>query len=146
MKIRKPNITEPITNNQESDKVIIDGLMTAEDLVDLGVNAGVNTIEQLRAMYPKNPELEKRELEMMSDEKLAEKLRIAGKDNDEKINAIYQNQLLKNKINETRTEIQKLNKEFKKTHEQNLVYEKDRKIKELEDALEKYKNKIDTKE
>lgn len=142
MKIRKPNKTEPRTNNQESDKVVIDGLMTAEDLTDLGIKAGINTIEQLRAMYPKNTELEARELEIMSDEALANKLRMAGKDNDEKINAIYQNQLLKNKINETRSEIQKLNKEFKKSHEENLIYEKDRKIKELEETLEKYKNKI----
>lgn len=142
MKIRKPNKNKPIANNQESDKVVIDGLMTAEDLTDFGVRAGINTIEQLRAMYPKNTELEARELEIMSDEALANKLRIAGKDNDEKINAIYQNQLLKNKINETRAEIQKLNKEFKKSHEENIIYEKDRKIKELEETLEKYKNKI----
>ena len=142
MKIRKPNKTKPTENDQKSDKVVIDGLMTAEDLTDLGVKAGVNTIEHLRAMYPKNPELEKKELEIMSDEALAEKLRIAGKDNDEKINAIYQNQLLKNKINETRTEIQKLNQDYKKTHEENIIYEKDRKIRELEETIEKYKNKI----
>ena len=142
MKIRQPNKTEPRQNNQESDKVVIDGLMTAEDLTDLGVKAGINTIEQLRAMYPKNPELEKRELEIMSDEALVERLRLAGKDNDEKINAIYQNQLLKNKIHETRNEIQRLNKEYKKSHEENLIYEKDRKIKELEETIEKYKNKI----
>ena len=143
MKIRKPNNNQPIVNNQESDKVVIDGLMTAEDLTDLGVKAGVNTIEQLKAMYPKNPELEQRELEIMSDEELVKKLRIAGKDNDEKINAIYQNQLLKNKINETRAEIQKLNKEYQKSHEENLVYEKDRKIRELENELLKYKNKVE---
>ena len=77
----------------------------------------------------------------MSDEKLAERLRIAGKENDEKINLIYSNQLLKNKINETRAEINKLNKEFEKTHEENKLYEKDRKIKELEDALKEYQNK-----
>ena len=98
MKIRRPNRNKPIANNQESDKVIMDGLMTAEDLTDLGVRAGINTIEQIRAMYPKNEELEKRELEIMSDEELVKKLRIAGKDNDEKINAFYQNQLIKNKI------------------------------------------------
>ena len=116
--------------------------MTAEDLTDLGVKAGMNTIEQLRAMYPKNPDLEKRELEIINDEALAEKLRIAGKDNDEKINAIYQNQLLKNKINETRSEIQKLNKEYQKTHEENLIYEKDRKIRELETELKKFQEKV----
>lgn len=143
MTIKQPNKTSPIANNQESDKVIIDGLMTAEDLTDLGMRAGMNTIEQLRSMYPKNPKLEAKELEIMSDEALANKLRIAGKDNDEKINAIYQNQLLKNKINETRSEIQKLNKEFQKSHEENLIYEKDRKIKELEETLAKYKNKIE---
>lgn len=142
MKIRKPNNNKPTANNQESDKVVIDGLMTAEDLTDLGVRAGINTIEQIRAMYPKNEELEKRELEIMSDEELVKKLRIAGKDNDEKINAFYQNQLIKNKIKETRDEIQKLDKEYKKSHEENIVYEKDRKIRELEETIEKYKNKI----
>ena len=142
MTIRKGNNTKPISNNQESDKVVIDGLMTAEDLTDLGVKAGINTIEQLRAMYPKNPELEQRELDIISDEALAEKLRIAGKDNDEKINAIYNNQLLKNKINETRAEIQRLNKEFKRTHEENLIYEKDRKIRELEQTIENFKTQI----
>ena len=143
MKLRRGNHTAPIANSQESDKVVIDGLMTAEDLTNLGQVAGMNTIEQLRAMYPKNTELEKRELDLMSDEALTAKLRIAGKDNDEKINAIYKNQLLKNKINETRNESQKLNKEFQKSHEENILYEKDRKIRELEETIEKYKNKIE---
>lgn len=142
MKIRTPNKTEPIANNQKSDKVVIDGLMTAEDLTDLGTRAGINTIEQLKAMYPKNPELEQRELDIMTNESLTEKLRIAGKDNDEKINAIYQNQLLKNKINETRSEIQRLNKEYEKSHEENLIYEKDRKIRELEQTIAEFKEKI----
>lgn len=142
MKIRKPNVNEPIYNNQKSDKVVIDGLMTAEDLSALGTQAGINTIEQLKAMYPKDLNLEARELEIMSDEALTNKLREAGKDNDEKINAIYQNQLLKNKINETRNEIQRLNKEYKKSHEENLIYEKDRKIRELENTLKEYKEKL----
>lgn len=143
MKIRKGHNNIPIKNNQESDKVVIDGLMTAEDLSHLGTTAGINTIEQLKAMYPKNLELEQKELEIMSDEALTQKLRIAGKDNDEKINAIYQNQLLKNKISQTRNEIQRLNKEYQKSHEENLIYEKDRKIRELEETLEKYKSKIE---
>lgn len=142
MLIRKPNQNSPTINNQESDKVVIDGLMTAEDLSIIGQEAGMKTIEQLRALYPKNQELESRELEIMSNEALANKLRMAGKDNDEKINAIYQNQLLKNKINETRAEIQRLNKEFERTHEENLIFEKDRKIKELENELEKAKQKL----
>ena len=37
---------------------------------------------------------------------------------------------------------QRLNKEYKEKREENIIYEKDRKIKELEDAIEKYKNKI----
>lgn len=142
MLIRKPNKNEPTKNNQESDKVVIDGLMTAEDLTLIGQQAGAKTIEELRSLYPKNLELEKRELEIMSDENLINKLRIAGKDNDEKINTIYQNQLLKNKIKETRNEIQRLNEEYKKTHEENIVYEKDRRIKELENELEKAKQKL----
>lgn len=142
MLAKKANKNYPIINNQESDKVVIDGLMTAEDLTVIGQEAGAKTIEQLRTLYPKNTNLEQREMEIMSDEELTRKLRIAGKDNDEKINSIYQNQLLKNKINETRNEIQRLNKEFERTHEENLIYEKDRKIKELENELEKAKQKL----
>lgn len=142
MLAKKANKNYPIINNQESDKVVIDGLMTAEDLTVIGQEAGAKTIEQLRTLYPKNTNLEQREMEIMSDEELTRKLRIAGKDNDEKINSIYQNQLLKNKINETRNEIQRLNKEFERTHEENLIYEKDRKIKELENELEKARQKL----
>lgn len=142
MLAKKANKNYPIINNQESDKVVIDGLMTAEDLTVIGQEAGAKTIEQLRTLYPKNTNLEQREMEIMSDEELTRKLRIAGKDNDEKINSIYQNQLLKNKINETRNEIQRLNKEFERTHEENLIFEKDRKIKELENELEKARQKL----
>lgn len=142
MLIRKPNENMPIENNQKSDKVVIDGLMTAEDLTVLGQEAGTKTIEQLRSLYPRDIELEKREMEIMTDEALTKKLRAAGKDNDEKINSIYQNQLLKNKIRETRSEIQRLNKEYQKSHEENLIFEKDRKIRELENELEKARQKL----
>lgn len=135
MLVRKPNNNYPTINNQQSDKVIIDGLMTAEDMVDLGTRAGANTLEELKRLYPHNPELEKRELELIDDSKLVEKLRIAGKDNDEKINAFYANQKLKDEVNKTRAEIQRLNKEYQKTHENNLIYEKDRKISELEEKI-----------
>lgn len=143
MKIRQGNKNTATINNQESDKVVIDGLVTAEDLAIIGQNAGVQTIEQLRQLYPKNVELEERELEIMNNDALIEKLRIAGKDNDEKINAFYQNQLYKDKIVKTRAEIQRINKEYEKTREENLIFEKDRKIRELEDELVKYKNKTD---
>lgn len=138
---RRGNTNEATKNNQESDKVVIDGLMTAEDLALIGQNAGAQTIEQLRQLYPKNAELEAKELEIMSDEALIKKLRIAGKNNDEKINAFYENQLYKDRIRQTRSEIQRLNKEYEKTHEENLIYEKDRKIRELENELVKYREK-----
>ena len=137
MKVRKANPNIPTINNQKSDKVIIDGLMTAEDLVSLGSQAGINTIEQLKAMYPHNPDLQAKEEAIISDSALVEKLRIAGKDNDEKINALYSNQKIKQKIKETRDSLNKLNKEYEKTHENNLIYQKDQKIKELEEALSK---------
>lgn len=146
MKIRKGNSNEPIKNNQKSDKVIIDGLMTAEDLVNMGTKAGINTIEQLRQLYPHNPILEKAENEIMNDEELVKKLRIAGKDNDEKINAMYMNQKLKESIRLTRNKINELNEKYAKTHQQNLIYEKDRLIKELQNELDGYKNKIKVKE
>lgn len=143
MLVKKINKNYPIVNNQESDKVVIDGLMTAEDLTMIGQEAGAKTIEQLRTLYPKNVDLEQREMEIMNDEELTKKLRIAGKDNDEKINSIYQNQLLKDKIRETRAEVQRLNKEFERTHEENLIHEKDRRIRELENELVKYKDKLE---
>ena len=82
-------------------------------------------------MYPHNPDLQAKEEAIISDSALVEKLRIAGKDNDEKINALYSNQKIKQKIKETRDSLNKLNKEYEKTHENNLIYQKDQKIKEI---------------
>lgn len=137
MKIRKGNDSKPVENNQESDKVCIDGLMKTEDLVSYGQIAGMQTIEELRKMYPKNTEYEERERIIMNDEELTLKLRAAGKDNDEKINAVYQNQKLKEKIRDTRNQINSLNKEYEQTHQENIIYQKNQKIRELEDEIAK---------
>ena len=141
MKIRKGNDTNPITNNQESDKVVIDGLMTAEDLVALGRNAGMNTIEQLKIMYPKNEEYEKFELEKINEENLTKELRKAGQQNDEKINSIYANQLAKEEITKTKKEIERLQNEYQKTKDNKLIEEKDKKIRELQEKVDKLSKK-----
>ena len=135
MKIRKGNDSKPVENNQESDKVCIDGLMKTEDLVSYGQIAGMQTIEELRKLYPKNAEYEEREKIIMNDEELTLKLRAAGKDNDEKINAVYQNQKLKEKIRDTRDKINSLNKEYEQTHQENIIYQKNQKIRELENEI-----------
>lgn len=135
MKIRKGNANKPIENNQESDKVCIDGLMRTEDLVSYGQIAGMQTIEELRKMYPKNAEYEEKERIIMNDDELTLKLRAAGKDNDEKINAVYQNQRLQEKIRNTRNKINSLNKEYEQTHQENIIYQKNQKIRELEDEI-----------
>ena len=135
MRIRRGNTNKPIENNQESDKVCIDGLMKTEDLVSYGQLAGMQTIEELRKIYPKNAEYEEKERIIMNDDELTLKLRAAGKDNDEKINAVYQNQKLKEKIRDTRDKINSLNKEYEQTHQENIIYQKNQKIRELEDEI-----------
>ena len=142
MKIRKGNNTEPIKNNQENDNVVIDGLMTAEDLVNIGKKAGMNTIEQLRLMYPKNENYEKFELEKINEENLTKELRRAGKQNDEKINSIYSNQIAKEEIRKTKNEITRLNEEYQNTKNKRIMEEKDEQIRMLQEKLNKL-NKIE---
>ena len=136
MKIRKANNNYPTVNNQESDKVVIDGLMTAEDLVDLGARAGTNTIEQLKQMYPKNEAAELKELSLMDNDQFIQKLKEVGTYNKENIDAFYNNQLLKDEIHKTRTKLQQIYRDYEKTKENSLVYEKDRQIKELQEKIE----------
>lgn len=145
MKIRKPHGEIAIKNNQESDKVVIDGLMTTEELTQIGQRAAINTKDVLMRMYPKNPELEAKEIDIINDEAFAKRLAELTQANEEGIEAFYSNQILKEKIQNTRTELQKLNKKYTKTKEQNLIYEQNRKIEELTNALKEAQKKINVK-
>lgn len=145
MKIRKAHPEQAIKNNQESDKVVIDGLMTTEELTQIGQRAAINTKDVLMKMYPKNPELEAKELDLINDEAFAKRLAELNNVNEEGIEAFYSNQKLKNKIHETRIELQKLNKEYNKTKEQNLIYEQNRKIEELTTALKEAQKQANIK-
>ena len=142
MLARKGNKTIPIINNQESDKVIIDGLMTTEDLVLQGTTAAQNTIEMLKKMYPHNPQIEEAEKKIMQDEFLQYQLEKIGVENKEQIEAYYANQVLKDKILKTKNEIERLNKKYENEKENNLIYEKEAKIKELEDTILQLKSKL----
>lgn len=137
MKVRKNNTNYPIINDQKSDKVVIDGLMTAEELTRLGTEAGRLTTEQLNRLYPKNTEAELKELNVIEDEAFVDKLRELEHFNSENIEAYYNNELLKNKIHETRQKINKLNKEYERTRENNLIYEKDKEIANLKKQVAK---------
>lgn len=145
MIIRKAHKEEAIKNNQESDKVIIDGLMTTEELTEMGQRAAINTKDVLMRMYPKNPELEIKELDMINDEAFNQRLAQLTETNSEGIEAFYANQKLKDKINQTRNEIQKLNKKYRTTKEQNLIYEQNRKIEELTNQLKEAREKANIK-
>lgn len=135
MKIFKPRHNMPTVNNQESDKVIVEGVCTAEDLWERGQLAGQQTIEALKRMYPKSPELEEKELELMNNEPFIDSLRQACKENKEKIDSIYSNQRIKDAIRQTRDKVNKLSKEYEETKQNNILYEKDKLIRELQQKL-----------
>lgn len=139
MLVRRPNKTKPIVNNQESDKVIIDGLMTTEDIIDIGRRAGENTIETLKRLYPKNAEYEMRELAAMNDESFTNAIRAVSDYNKEGIDLFYSNQKLKAKISETKNRLVTMQKEYEKTKEQNILYEQKREIERLTNELNEYK-------
>ena len=135
MKIFKPRHNGPTVNNQESDKVIVEGVCTAEDLWERGQLAGQQTIEALKKMYPKSPELEAQELELMNNQPFVDSLRKACSENKEKIDSIYSNQRIKDSIKQTRDKINQLSAEYEKTKQNNILYEKDKLIRELQEKL-----------
>lgn len=143
MKRREPRKTIPLINNQASDKVVVDGVCTSEDLVQMGTLSGQATIEQLKKMYPKSIEKETFEMEKILDDRFNKLLRTESQKNKEKIDTIYSNQLIKNKIMETRNEIININEQLKKTRENNLIYQKDAKIRELEKIIKEQQLKRD---
>lgn len=94
MKIFKPRHNPATKNNQESDKVIVEGVCTAEDLWERGQLAGQQTIEALKRMYPKSLEIEEKELELMNNQPFVDSLRQACKENKEKIDSIFSYQFI----------------------------------------------------
>lgn len=141
MKVKAGNKTTPTINNQESDKVIIDGLMTPEDIMAYGQLSSEATLEKMRQLYPKNSENELKELALMEDEAFTKELSKLTEYSKENIEAFYQNQLLKDKIQKTRNRLGEIYKEYQKTKENNLIYQKDEEIKKLKEELEKYNKK-----
>ena len=135
MTIIKPRHNPPTANNQESDKVVVEGVCTAEDLWERGQLAGQQTIEALKRMYPKSTELEAKELELMNNQPFVDSLRAACKENKEKIDSIYSNQRIKDTIKQTRDKINQLSAEYEKTKQNNILYEKDKLIRELQEKL-----------
>lgn len=141
MKIRKPNQNNPITNNQGNDYVVVDGILSPAEIAERGQIASQRTIDLLKTLYPKSPEKELLEREMMANEQLNKELQIYAKENNEKIEEFYLQNQLTQKIKETKSEIDKINKKIEKSKEVNLIYEKERRIRELEEELRLFKNK-----
>lgn len=140
MKLRRPNKTNPIINNQEDDKVVVDGFMTPSEIVERGKLAAKNTIETMKLMYPHSPEMRIKEEEYIANRELNNALRELENENKEGISAYYSKHKIKEKIMNINKEIKKLNEEYDNTRRTNLLYEKENKIKELEKIIEDLKN------
>lgn len=141
MKRREPNKCKPITNNQEDDKVVVDGFMTPSEIVERGKLAAKNTIETMKIMYPHSPELRLREEECIKNKELNDALRELEQQNKEGISAFYSKHKIKEKINNIRKDLISLNEDYKETRRTNLLYQKENKIKELENIINELKNK-----
>ena len=122
MKIRKANNCKPVINNQEDDKVIVDGFMTPSEIVERGKLAAQNTIETMKLMYPHSPELRLKEEEYIANEELNNALRQLEKENKEGISAFYSKHKIKEKITSLNQEIKDLNEKYEETRRTNLLY------------------------
>lgn len=136
MNIRKPNTNMPKeTDNSITDYVVVEGITSPEELVERGKLTAQNTIEYLKQTYPKSPEKEAKERELMLDEKFNKYLRELEKENKEKISTVYKAHDVRQKIINLRNEITRINDDIKQNNEVNLIYQKDAKIRELERLL-----------
>lgn len=120
MIFRKGNHADSITNDQ-TDNVVVEGVCTAEELVDLGTKVGRQTIEALSKMYPKNTDYEAQELKNINDEKLNATFKEASINNKEKIDAIYQRRETEKAIRETQRNIADMQKKAIKEAEANEI-------------------------
>lgn len=139
MKRRLPNKNEPIKNNQEDDKVVVDGFMTPAEIVERGKLSAYNTIETMKAMYPHSPEVRIAEEENIANDQLNKILREIEKENKEGISAYYTNHNIKEKIKSIKKEIDSINNQYAETRRTNLLYQKESKIKELEEIINNLK-------
>lgn len=135
MNLRKPNKCKPIKNNQEDDKVVVDGFMTPSEIVERGKLAAKNTIETMKIMYPHSPEMRIREEEYIANEQLNNALRELENQNKEGISAFYSKHKIKERIRSINADINRLNEEYNETRRTNILYQKENKIKELEGII-----------
>lgn len=140
MKIRKANKCSPIVNDQGDDKVVVDGFMTPQEIVERGKLAAINTIESMKKMYPHSPEQRIVEEENIANMELNNALRELENQNREGINAFYAKHKIKEKISSIRNELNRLTEEYNETKRTNLLYQKEQKIKELENIVKNLKN------
>ena len=142
MKIRKANTGYPrTTDNSISDYVTVEGITSPEELVERGKLTARNTIEYLKQMYPKSPEHEVRERELIMNEKFNQYMRELSEENKDKIETIYQAHDIRQKIINLKNELISINERIKESNEVNLIYQKDAKIRELEELLVKAREK-----
>ena len=121
--------------------VVVEGYTSPEEILERGQLASENTIEALKRMYPKTPELEAREKELMLNKQFNKELMAVMSENKEKIDGVYLAHSMRERIKSLNNELININEQIQKTHESNLIYEKDRKIKELESLLKQATNK-----
>lgn len=139
MILRKANKTNPIENNQEDDKVVVDGFMTPGEIVERGKLAAQNTIETMKLMYPHSPEMRIKEEEYIANKQLNDALRELESQNKEGISAFYSKHKIKEKIKSINEDIKRLTEEYQETRRTNLLYQKENKIKELEEIIKNIK-------
>ena len=92
-------------------------------------------------MYPKSPEHEVRERELIMNEKFNQYMRELSEENKDKIETIYQAHDIRQKIINLKNELISINERIKESNEVNLIYQKDAKIRELEELLVKAREK-----
>ena len=126
-------------NNQKSDKVVVEGIMSPEEIFERGQLASRNTLEYLKRMYPKTPEYELQERENIANEFLNKELKKLEGENKQKIDSIYAAHGVKQKIKEITNEISSINKKIENERQANDIYLKEQKIKELENIIENYR-------
>lgn len=141
MKLRKPNKNGPReTDNTISDMVVVEGYTSPEEVLERGQLASQNTIESLKKIYPKSPELEAKERELMLNDMFNKELQMVMSENKEKIDGVYLAHAMREKTKSLVNEINDINSKIEKSKEVNLIYEKDRKIRQLEELLRQAKN------
>lgn len=129
-RLRQGNTTKPVTNNQK-DNTVIDGVCVAQDLVDLGVKMGRQTIEALSKMYPKNQEYEKQEEALINNTAFVNRLKEVNETNSEKIEAHYKRTETQKALNEARRQIKEEQKKGRIQNYENTIKDLNSKIEEL---------------